>query len=41
MDRADQQKEVDRILEKINRRGMRSLSRKEKETLEEYSRKMR
>ena len=37
--RADQQQEVDRILEKISRSGMRSLSRKERETLEEYSKR--
>jgi membrane associated rhomboid family serine protease len=38
--RADQQQEVDRILDKISRSGMRSLSRKEKEILKEYSRKV-
>lgn len=39
--RADQQEEVDRILDKINRRGMSSLNRQEKETLKAYSKKMR
>lgn len=33
------QMEVDRILEKIHKKGMSSLSRKEKEILEEYSKK--
>ncbi|MBC7902891.1 MAG: rhomboid family intramembrane serine protease [Gemmatimonadaceae bacterium] len=33
------QQEVDRILEKIHRKGMQSLSRKEKEVLKEYSRR--
>lgn len=33
------QQEVDRILEKIHRKGMNSLSRKEKEILEEFSKK--
>ena len=36
-ERADQQQEVDRILEKISRHGMKSLSRKERATLEAYS----
>lgn len=40
-ERYDQQQEVDRILEKISRKGMRSLSKKEKETLKEYSKKVR
>lgn len=40
MKRSDQQQEVDRILEKISRSGMGSLSRKEKETLRDYSRKV-
>jgi len=35
--RADQQQEVDRILDKISRSGMGSLSRKEKRALKEYS----
>jgi membrane associated rhomboid family serine protease len=38
--RADQQQEVDRILDKISRSGMGSLSRKEKQTLREYSKKV-
>jgi membrane associated rhomboid family serine protease len=33
------EQEVDRILDKINQRGINSLSRKERESLEEYSRK--
>lgn len=33
------QQEVDRILDKINQRGIQSLSKKERESLEEYSRK--
>lgn len=40
-ERADQQQEVDRILEKISRRGMRSLSKKERETLKDYSKRVR
>lgn len=40
-ERADQQQEVDRILEKISRKGMRSLNKKEKETLEAYSKQIR
>jgi membrane associated rhomboid family serine protease len=40
-ERADMQKEVDRILEKISRKGMNSLSRKEKETLEQHSKTVR
>src|SRR5579872_1219245 len=40
-ERSDQQQEVDRILEKISRRGMRSLSRKERETLKDYSKRVR
>ncbi|HEV3412514.1 MAG TPA: rhomboid family intramembrane serine protease [Puia sp.] len=38
--RADQQQEVDRILDKISRTGMGSLSRKEKQTLKDYSKKV-
>jgi membrane associated rhomboid family serine protease len=38
--RADLQQEVDRILDKISRSGMGSLSRKEKQTLKEYSKKV-
>ena len=40
-DRADQQQEIDRILDKINRRGMGSLSKKEKEMLKTYSKNIR
>jgi membrane associated rhomboid family serine protease len=40
-DRAGQQEEVDRILDKISRKGMRSLNRKERETLKAYSKKVR
>jgi hypothetical protein len=38
--RADQQQEVDRILDKIGRSGMGSLSRKERQTLRDYSKKV-
>ncbi|HXB32264.1 MAG TPA: rhomboid family intramembrane serine protease [Puia sp.] len=38
--RSDQQQEVDRILDKIGRSGMGSLSRKEKQTLRDYSKKV-
>lgn len=38
--RADQQQEVDRILDKIGRSGMGSLTRKERQTLKEYSKKV-
>lgn len=38
MDKLDRQKEVDRILDKINRSGMKSLTAKEKKVLDEYSR---
>ena len=37
---ADQQQEVDRILDKISRKGMGSLNKKEKETLKAYSKKI-
>lgn len=40
-ERNDQQEEIDRILDKINRKGMESLSKKEKETLTEYSKRVR
>jgi len=36
-----QQQEIDRILEKISKQGMKSLSSKEKARLEEYSKKIR
>jgi membrane associated rhomboid family serine protease len=39
MERFDQQQEVDRILDKISRSGMGSLSRKERATLENYSKR--
>jgi membrane associated rhomboid family serine protease len=39
-ERADQQEEIDRILDKINRKGMKSLNRKEKKLLEAYSKKV-
>jgi membrane associated rhomboid family serine protease len=37
----NQQQEIDSILDKISRKGMGSLSKKEKEKLEEYSKKVR
>ncbi|MBS1667020.1 MAG: rhomboid family intramembrane serine protease [Bacteroidetes bacterium] len=40
-DRHQQQMEIDRILEKISKRGMGSLSRSEKEKLKNYSEKMK
>ncbi|MBN9384073.1 MAG: rhomboid family intramembrane serine protease [Chitinophagaceae bacterium] len=40
-DRIDRQQEIDRILDKINKRGMKSLNKKEKETLEAYSKNIR
>jgi membrane associated rhomboid family serine protease len=40
-ERADQQQEVDRILEKISKKGMSSLNKQEKKTLEAYSKKLR
>jgi hypothetical protein len=40
-EKADVQRKVDMILEKIHRKGMGSLSKKEKEILEEYSRRGR
>jgi hypothetical protein len=41
MERADRQQEVDRILDKINRSGMKSLSRRERDLLNDYSKKGR
>lgn len=41
MERADQQQEVDRILDKISKKGMRSLTAKERQTLKSYSKKVR
>jgi hypothetical protein len=35
--KTNKQKEIDRILEKIHRRGMKSLTPKEKQMLEDYS----
>lgn len=40
-EKLDKQKEVDRILEKISKRGMKSLTPKEKELLEQYSKTVR
>ena len=40
-EKADVQRKVDMILEKIHRKGLESLSKKEKEILEEYSRRGR
>jgi len=40
-ERADQQQEIDRILDKISKRGMGSLSKKEKEMLKAYSKNVR
>lgn len=40
-DRYTQQQEIDRILDKIAKKGMRSLSSKERETLKIYSKKVR
>lgn len=39
-ERYDRQKEVDRILEKIHRSGMKSLTQKEKDTLNEHSKRI-
>lgn len=41
LERTDQQQEVDRILDKISKKGMRSLTAREKETLKSYSKKVR
>ena len=41
VERHDQQQEVDRILDKINKKGMRSLNKREKDTLKEYSKSVR
>jgi membrane associated rhomboid family serine protease len=40
-EKLDRQKEVDRILDKINKRGMKSLTPKEREMLEQYSKTVR
>jgi membrane associated rhomboid family serine protease len=37
IEKANRQKEIDRILEKIHRKGMKSLTHKERQMLEEYS----
>jgi membrane associated rhomboid family serine protease len=41
VEKHDQQQEIDRILDKINKRGMRSLNKREKDTLEAYSKSVR
>jgi membrane associated rhomboid family serine protease len=41
VERHDEQQEIDRILDKINKKGMRSLNKREKETLKEYSKTVR
>ena len=41
MERADEQQEIDRILDKISRKGMRSLNKKERERLKDYSKHVR
>ena len=41
MEKADRQKEVDMILEKIHKKGMKSLTSKEKQILDEYSKTVR
>ena len=40
-EKANKQKELDRLLDKINRKGINSLSRKEKEKLKQYSQTVR
>jgi len=40
-DQHNRQQEIDRILDKINRSGMRSLTKAEKEKLEDYSKRIR
>jgi hypothetical protein len=37
IEKIDKQKEIDRILEKIHKKGMNSLTQKEKQTLNDYS----
>jgi hypothetical protein len=39
LQKKNSQQEVDRILDKINQRGINSLSKKEREALEDYARK--
>ena len=41
VEKNSRQQEIDRILDKINKKGMNSLSKEEKEKLENYSRGMR
>ena len=41
VEKHDQQQEIDRILDKINRRGMRSLNKRERDTLKAYSKSVR
>lgn len=41
VEKRDQQQEIDRILDKINKKGMRSLNKREKETLKAYSKSVR
>jgi len=41
MEKIDRQQEVDRILEKIHKKGMNSLTQKEKQALDEYSKTTR
>ena len=40
-EKMDREKEVDRILEKISKKGIRSLTQKEREILEEHSKTVR
>jgi DNA-binding PadR family transcriptional regulator len=40
-ERVAKQKEIDGILEKINKRGVNSLTKNEKESLDEYAKKSR
>lgn len=37
IEKVNRQKEIDKILEKIHKRGMKSLTAKEKQMLEDYS----
>jgi membrane associated rhomboid family serine protease len=41
VERHDQAQEIDRILDKINKKGMRSLNKREKDALKEYSKSVR
>ncbi len=40
-DQHNRQQEIDRILDKINKSGMRSLTKAEKDKLEDYSKRIR